>query len=268
MNHSRQPSGHPAASARQSPHRPSSADKSPTIRRMGLRPIRFVHGAAEKGDKSYHRPMTHSSGPEPDSSTTESGPSATKPAHRKAFEEEDALEEPLPPPPAAETTPTTGHPRQRWWKSARLPALLALAIAVIAAVLAAFAWFRPAHQNAQTFNDQQTAAAKSNICTSYAAVHQAVVTNTHLVNPDPNSPIGQLAVAANARLALLGGGAYLRDRLTAEPAAPADLTKSVQSMANTIEQLGVGYLAGLNSALGPLRNELDSEISQINGMCG
>ena len=88
-----------------------------------------------------------------------------------------------------------------------------------------------------------------------------------MVNPDPNNPIGQLAVAANARLALLGGGAYLRDRLTAEPAAPADLAKAVESMANTIEQLGVGYLAGLNSTLGPLRNELDSQIAQINGMC-
>lgn len=91
--------------------------------------------------------------------------------------------------------------------------------------------------------------------------------NTHMVNPDPNSPIGQLAVAANARLALLGGGAYLRDRLTAEPAAPAGLAKAVKSMANTLEELGIGYLAGLNSTLGPLRNALDSEISQINGMC-
>lgn len=210
--------------------------------------------------------MTHSSGTEPGSSTTEPvssttepGSPATEPAHEEALEEEDALEEP---------SPTTRHPRQRWWKSARVPALLALAIAVIAAALAALAWFRPAHQNAPTFSDQQTAAAKTNVCTAYAAVHQAVVTNTHLVNPDPNSPIGQLAVAANARLALLGGGAYLRDRLAAEPAAPTDLTTAVKSMANTIEQLGIGYLAGLNSALGPLRNELDSQISQINGMCG
>jgi hypothetical protein len=210
------------------------------------------------GDESYHRPMTRSSSAEPASSTGEPGSSTTEPVPEEGPKEEDGPKEPL---------PTARHPRQRWWKSARLQALAALAIAVIAAALAVVAWFRPAHENASTFTDQQTADAKTNVCSAYATVHQAVVTNTHLVNPDPNSPIGQLAVAANARLALLGGGAYLRDRLTAEPAAPADLTKAVKSMANTIEQLGVGYLAGLNSALGPLRNELDSEISQINGMC-
>lgn len=203
------------------------------------------------GDESYHRPMTHSSGTEPASSTTE-------PAHEEGLKEADGLKEPL---------PTTRHPRQRWWKSARLQALVALAIAVIAAALAVVAWFRPVHQNAPTFTDQQTGDAKTNVCSAYAAVHQEVVMNTHMVNPDPNSPIGQLAVAANARLALLGGGAYLRDRLTAEPAAPAGLAKAVKSMANTLEELGIGYLAGLNSALGPLRNALDSEISQINGMC-
>ena len=202
--------------------------------------------------------MTHPSGTEPASSAAEPGSATTEPAPEEGPEEENGPKEP---------SAATRHPRRRWWKSARLQALTALAIAVIAAALAVVAWFRPAHQNAPTFTDQQTAEAKTNICFEYAAVHQAVVANTHMVNPDPNNPIGQLAVAANARLALLGGGAYLRDRLTAEPAAPADLAKAVKSMANTIEQLGVGYLAGLNSTLGPLRNELDSQIAQINGMC-
>jgi hypothetical protein len=54
--------------------------------------------------------------------------------------------------------------------------------------------------------------------------------------------------------------------LAAEPADPADLTKAVTSMADTIEQSGVGYPAELNS-LGPLRHDLDQETSQIDGMC-
>jgi hypothetical protein len=92
--------------------------------------------------------------------------------------------------------------------------------------------------------------------------------NTHLENPTPGDPTGQLAVAANARLALVGGGAYLRDRLDAEPATPGDLVNAVKSMANTIEQLGVNYLAGAaNIVQDPLRQELDSEIGQIDGMC-
>ena len=165
-----------------------------------------------------------------------------------------------------EDGPAEPYPTKSGSKSSRWTTLAALAIALIALALAIAAWFRPA-QSAPTFTGQQTADAKTNVCSAYTAVHQAVVMNTHLANPDPKNPIGQLAVAANARLALLGGGAYLRDRLAAEPAAPADLTKAVTSMANTIEQLGVGYLAGLNSTLDPLRQELNSEIAQINGVC-
>jgi hypothetical protein len=55
--------------------------------------------------------------------------------------------------------------------------------------------------------------------------------------------------------------------LAAEPADPADLTEAVTSMANTIEQSGVGYPAELNFTLGPLRHDLDQETSQIDGMC-
>jgi hypothetical protein len=80
-----------------------------------------------------------------------------------------------------------------------------------------------------------------------------VVRNTHLAGPNQHDPAGQLAIAANARLALLGGGAYLRDRVATQPATPADLAQAVNSMANTIEQLGVGYLSGAtNIVLDPL----------------
>jgi hypothetical protein len=64
-------------------------------------------------------------------------------------------------------------------------------------------------------------------------------------------------VAANARLALIGGGAYLRDRLAAQPSAPADLAKAVSS-----------YLANAdNSVQEPLRKDLDPEITQLNKLC-
>jgi hypothetical protein len=38
-------------------------------------------------------------------------------------------------------------------------------------------------------------------------------------------------------------------------------------MGDTIEELGVGYLAGLNSTLDPLRHNLDSEIADIYKLC-
>ena len=74
--------------------------------------------------------------------------------------------------------------------------------------------------------------------------------------------------AANARLALLGGGAYLRDRIAGQASPPADLAKALNSFAGTIEQLGVNYLANAgNAAQAPLRRDLDGEITQLNKLC-
>jgi hypothetical protein len=144
-----------------------------------------------------------------------------------------------------------------WWQSSRWPTLAALALAAIAVAVAIAAFFRPMHASTPSFSAQQAADGKTHVCAAYITVRQGVVTNTHLANPVPNDPAGQLAVAANARLALVGGGAFLRDRVAAEPAAPADLAKAAGSMGNTIEELGIGYLAELNSALGPLRQNLE-----------
>jgi hypothetical protein len=171
--------------------------------------------------------------------------------------------------PEIEASPKKMLPSPRWWRSSRWAAFAALAIAVIATAVAIAGWFRPAPQSASAaFTDQQTAQAKTNVCSAYTAVHQGVVKSTHLADPNPNDPVGQLAIAANARLALLGGGAYLRDRVAAQPATPADLAQAVNSMGTTIEQLGVGYLEGAtNIVLDPLRHDLDSQVAQINKLC-
>src|SRR6185437_15040833 len=169
-----------------------------------------------------------------------------------------------------EVSPEQPRPTLSRWRSSRWPMFAALAIAVFAAAVGIASWFRPAPQNASpAFTDQQTTQAKSNICSAYTAVHRGVVRNTHLTDANPNDPAGQLAIAANARLALLGGGGYLRDRLAAQPATPAELAQAVNSMANTIEQLGVGYLeAATNIVLDPLRHDLDSQVRQIDNLCG
>jgi hypothetical protein len=155
-------------------------------------------------------------------------------------------------------------------RSSRWPMFAALAIAVLAATVAVTAWFRPAAESASpTFTDQQTTQAKTIVCSAYTAVHQGVVRNTHLTGVNPSDAAGQLAIAANARLALLGGGGYLRDRVAAQPATPADLAQAVNSMANTIEQLGVGYLeAAGNIVQDPLRHDLNSQVTQIDKLCG
>lgn len=147
--------------------------------------------------------------------------------------------------------------------ASRWPVYAALALATIAVVLAGLAYFQPKHTNASVA--QQGGDAKANVCSAYATTRKAVVINTHLESPNPDV---QLAIAANARLALIGGGAYLRERLAANTAAPADLANAATSLANTIEQLGINYLIQAPANVqDPVRNDLNNELTQIDKLC-
>jgi hypothetical protein len=151
------------------------------------------------------------------------------------------------------------HPKALQWIT-----YAALAIAVLAVILAALAYFGPAHKSASA-TAQQGGDAKANVCAAYAATRRAVVLNTHLQSPNPDS---QLAVAANARLALIGGGAYLSQRLAANTAAPADLGNAANSLVTTIQQLGMNYLIQAPASVQePVRKDLSNELSQIDKLC-
>ncbi len=167
---------------------------------------------------------------------------------------------------APKKNPKRRGPFAGWRKPSHWPTAAAWLIAVIAVGLAVAAWFDPLHSPGK-FSAQQTTEAKKHVCVAEVVVHEAVVASTHLTSPVPNDPAGRLAVAANARLALINGGALLNDRLASEPAAPAELAKAVGSLANTLEELGVGYLTGLDSSLDTLRHDVDAEIAQINNLC-
>jgi hypothetical protein len=165
------------------------------------------------------------------------------------------------------SAPEHSH-RQRdpWWKSARLATYATLAIALVAVAVAVAAWLRPASGSA-SYSDQQSAQARKNVCSAAKVVDQAVFAK--YTNPHPGDPIGEMSVAANARLALMGGGAYLRETVAAEPATSADLAKAANSMANTVEQIGINQLARTANpaVLNPLKQQLANEISQINKLC-
>lgn len=143
-------------------------------------------------------------------------------------------------------------------------AYVTAALAVIAVALAALAYFHPAHSRGNG-TPQQSGDAKINVCAAYATAHKAVVINTHLQSPNPDL---QLAIAANARLALLGGGAYLRDRINANTAAPADIVSAAGNVATTIEQLGINYLTDAAPDIqNAVRKELDSQIAEMGKLC-
>jgi hypothetical protein len=157
-------------------------------------------------------------------------------------------------------------PVPRSSQASRWPTYAALAIAVIAAVLAGLAYFHPAHNKALV--PQQGGDAKANVCSAYAASHKAVVINTHMQSRNPNDAVAELSVATNARLALIGGGAYLRERLAANTAAPADLAGAAYSLANTIEQLGINYLTQAGADVqDPVRHDLNNQIATLDKLC-
>ena len=178
----------------------------------------------------------------------------TKSAHPESQKEPFAREE---------SSSKKAVPVPRWSDASRWPTYAALVIATIAAVLAGLAYFHPAHNGASVA--QQGGDAKANACSAYANARKAVIINTHLQSPNPDA---QLAVAANARLALIGGGGYLRDRLAANTAAPADIAAAANSFATTLEQLGINYLTNAtNDVQNPVRQTLNNEINQLDTLC-
>lgn len=153
-------------------------------------------------------------------------------------------------------------------KTLRLLTLTALVVALIAVAVAVAGWLRPTGTTSPpTFTDEQVADAKTKICTAFINVRQAVIANTNQANPVEGDPIGELAVASNARLALYSGGGYLRDHLAREPATSADLTVAVNSMANTLEDLSISYLAMSESGQDSLRNDLDAQMQHVDELC-
>jgi hypothetical protein len=154
----------------------------------------------------------------------------------------------------------------RGWNSSRSIAFAALAVAVVAAAAAIAAWLWPVHHN-DSFSDRESASAKTSVCAAVATVRSAVFVKSP--KPAPDDQLAHFAHFSNERVALLGGGAYLRETVAAEPATPADLAKAVNSVGVTLERMGLGYLARSNKAVtDSLQRDFASEMHDVNQICG
>lgn len=179
----------------------------------------------------------------------------------------------MPETPASESSSakpkSAGFPQSSTTASAlSVPTIAALALAVIGIVLAILGWFHPS--TSQKFSDDQRADAKGKICEAQAVVRQGTQFNTNLQNPVPGDLAGDLAVGTNARLSLFAGGAFLHQNLDANPATPADLSKAVGDMADTLEALSINYLAGHSpedAVQQPLRDQLRGQIDVLDNLC-
>lgn len=144
----------------------------------------------------------------------------------------------------------------------------AAAIVVVLALAAVACWFvlRPLHAPTATASDAEITAAKERACTAYNTVHTAVSLQTH-ANAGNDAAAVQ-ATAANARLALAAGGAYLLGRL--DPATPAPLAAAVRSFAENLQDIAINTLAGATNqdpAQSARLREGEENSVHINDMC-
>ena len=148
----------------------------------------------------------------------------------------------------------------------------ALVIAAIAIGLAIWALVRtPGEaavnaQQAPAVNALQSDDAKARVCVAFDMVRKAVSVQTNAdLGPDP---VAKEAVAANARLATLGGGEYLLSRL--DPATPPELADAVRSFANNLQDIGMNQLVGVSNAdptVAARLSEARAASQQIADMC-
>jgi hypothetical protein len=190
------------------------------------------------------------------------------PSHEPSSEAEDVTESG-----AAHAAPVTTTPTSHAAAPSRFAkwgTIAALVLAILAVAGAAYGYFFPNESAtaAGKYTDQQRSDAKKHICETFKIVDRAVVRNSHLKNPDNGGPIGALSVATAQRFAFYDGGAFLRDRVAAEPATPKDLADNANALGTQLEELSIGYLAGAQDfAQDELRQNLDDKIKKIVDIC-
>ncbi|WP_326546052.1 hypothetical protein QGN32_20275 [Mycolicibacterium sp. ND9-15] len=150
-----------------------------------------------------------------------------------------------PPSPAA---PATRRKRNNDTGARSSIALGLVALLAVAAIgLSAWALVRSFNGSETNYSDSQRADAKAKVCGAFDTVRRGVSRNTNLVAPGGEGDVtGNLAVAANARMALYNGGLYLLARL--DPATPTELADEVRGFADNLMDIAAAATAGSQDA--------------------
>ncbi|MGV0835990.1 hypothetical protein [Mycolicibacterium thermoresistibile] len=122
--------------------------------------------------------------------------------------------------------------------------IVALMVAVAALGAGVWALLRDTDSPSQpSYTDEQRTDAKTAACEAFDTVRRGVSINSNRAAPGGEQDIvGQLAVAANARMSLLGGGQYLLAVL--DPATPEELHDQLQEFAVLLMDIGAASTAG------------------------
>jgi hypothetical protein len=158
----------------------------------------------------------------------------------------------------------TSAPRSGGRELSRWAAPAALLIAVIAVGLAVWALVSASAKAPAAA--EQPGDSKARVCAASDTVSEAVALQTHAdLGPDP---VAKASVAGNARLALIGGGQYLLNRL--DSATPRELADAVRSFANNLQDIGMNQLAQVASddpAQAARLGEVESVRKRIADLC-
>jgi hypothetical protein len=154
---------------------------------------------------------------------------------------------------ATTAAPVAGAPssvsREPWrpeptWQRWAVP--LALVIALVAVGLSVWSLVSPPSKSSSGGGGgtSQAGGSKQDVCAAFDTVSKAVSLRTH-ANLGPE-PVAQEAVAANARLALVGGGAYLVSRVGSD--TPAQVADAARSFGSDLQEIGTYALAGVSNS--------------------
>lgn len=122
---------------------------------------------------------------------------------------------------------------------------LTLVVAVAALGVGLWALLSDSEESSEpAYTEEQSAEATTKTCEAFESVRRGVSINSNRAAPGGEEDVvGSLAVAANARLSLLGGGQYLLAVL--DPATPEELQNQVREFGVTLMDIGAGSTAGV-----------------------
>jgi anti-sigma-K factor RskA len=163
----------------------------------------------------------------------ETGPEENTP------EEAAVAETPARPSTEAPATSAVSRTPHRVSSAPKWPSALALLLAVAALAVAIYSLVdRPAKEPEPTASSSGDS--KAQVCGAMDTVTKAVQLQTHAnLGPDPTA---QQAVAANARLALIGGAQFLLSKV--DDGTPQDLADATRAFAGSLQEIGMSALAG------------------------
>ncbi|MDX1889961.1 hypothetical protein [Mycolicibacterium sp. 050158] len=164
-----------------------------------------------------------------------------------------------------------GRPAAARWRPRVVTAATVVAFVVLGAVVATWTLVHPlaartTQPNAPVADALQSDAAKVRVCSAFDIVLRAVALQTN--NDLGSDPVARAAVAANARLATLGGGDYLLSRL--DPGTPAELASAVRGFADVVQDIGMNQLVGVandDPRQATLLSRAQESSTRISKMC-